>query len=292
MKKLLITGGSGFVGGHVVNLAAGKWEVHATYHDAPFTFPGVHTFPLDLADESETENTFGKIGPDVVIHTAARSNMDLSQTDPDRTFAINEKATRVIARLSRNMGFRLVFTSTDMVFDGEKGRYRENDVANPISVYGEAKWKAEEAIRDTAENYAIARVALVYGTPVTGSNSFSEKIMEKLRQGMEVPLFTDQIRSPILVETLAEALLELAESDYRGAIHLGGEDRVDRYTFGLFLCDIAGLSRFMLKPVVMSDMTQTAPRPRDTSFDISLAKKILKTRFLGYREGLMKAYGR
>ena len=101
-----------------------------------------------------------------------------------------------------------------------------------------------------------------------------------------MPLFTDQFRTPVLVQNLAEALIELAGSDFTGTMHIGGPDRVDRFTFGLALAAHRGFSERLLKPVRMDEIETVAPRPRDLSFDTALARATLKTRLLGYREGI------
>ena len=289
-KRILITGGSGFVGGHVIDQALGEWEIYATYQKHPFTIKGVNSIQLDLENDEKIFKAVKDIQPDVMVHTAACSDIDLCEKNKIRTFRINSEVTAQLAQLSTQIGCRMIYISSDMVYDGEKGNYSETDKTQPISVYGKSKLVGEENVIAYASNYAIARLALVYGPPKTGSNSFSEKILERVRRGKTMPLFTDQYRSPILVSNAAEALLELAESDFNGILNLGGSEKVDRYSFGLQLAEVRGFDRSILKPVSMSEVSFGVQRPRDISMDVSKATSILKTELLDCQEGLTKAY--
>lgn len=288
-KRILITGGSGFVGGHLLSRANRDWEVFTTFRSSPVPPKGVRALSLDLENGKEVREMVEKIQPGVIIHTAAWSDLDGCEEDRDRAFRINAEATGIFAEKSAELGCRFIYTSSDMAFDGEKGNYSESDRIFPINVYGESKIAGEDKIRKVCTNYVVCRVALVYGSPVTGSNSFSEKILQSVRRGDVMPLFTDQYRSPILVQNLTEALLELAGMGFTGTIHLGGMEKVDRYTFGLRLAEVKKFSADLLKPISMSEFHTVAPRPRDVSLDISKAGKLLETQLLGCHEGLKQA---
>jgi dTDP-4-dehydrorhamnose reductase len=290
MKKLLVTGGSGLIGGQVAFKANEAWEVYATRRSNPVNLSSVQSVLLHLEDQNAIPKVIHRIRPDAVIHCAAWSDLDRCEQDKKRAFQINAENTAVLAEVCAESNIRLIFTSSDMVFDGEKGNYTESDIPRPINVYGETKLSAEEKIRSIGSNYVIVRVALVYGKPVTRGNSFSEKILNRFREGKSVPLFTDQFRTPVWVRTLADALIELAGHDYTGTLHIGGPEKTDRYVFGLALAEIAQYSSKLCEPVHMSDLKSIAPRPRDVSLNISLAQNILKTPFAGYRQGLLFDY--
>lgn len=288
-KTLLITGVSGLVGGNAAVLSKSRFRTVAAYGKNAVSIPGVSPVPLDLEDGKAIRKLIQTVRPDAILHCAARSNMDDSESNRDETFRINADSVRIFAEACAETGIRLVFTSTDMVFDGEKGHYSETDAVNPISIYGESKCTAEEQIRSICPNHVIARVALVYGKPATGGVSFSGKILQTWREGKRATLFTDQYRTPIEVGNLAEALLELVDSALIGTLHLGGSERVDRYTFGLHLAELKGVSRDRILPIRMEELPSPAKRPRDASFDISKARSLLRTSLLGFREGLAKA---
>lgn len=274
------------MGGHIIDLAKGQWEVWTTWKTHPVNTDGVQSVRLDISSEKAIEDLVEKLQPEVIIHTAAWGDLEKCEEHPEQAFHINTTSTEVFAETSEKTGSRFIFISSDMVFDGKNGNYKETDETIPLNVYGKTKLNAEKFIKAICTNYVIARAALIYGLPITGSNSFSEKIIRQVSAGQTMPLFTDQYRSPILVQNLAEALLELSGNDFCGILHLGGGERTDRYTFGTYLADIKGFSRNLLKSVSMSSFKTKAPRPRDTSFNISKACSVLTTRLLGFREGL------
>lgn len=287
MKRIFITGGSGFVGGHLLNQAVGKWQVSTNYFQHSINLPGYDWVQLDLRQHDEVVQVLKHVQPDVVIHQAALSNLDLCEQRRDEAQATNVEATAFLADWCQRTCTRLIFLSSDMVYDGEKGNYCETDPVRPLGVYAMTKVQGENEVRKYCRNHVVIRTALVYGKPIGGGGSFTEWMERRLRQGIEVPLYTDQYRTPILVNNLAEVLLELAGGDFRGTLNVGGPDKTDRFNFGQKYCRFGGFDETLLRPIVMRDGPPlSAPRPRDLSFDISKAKSVLKTGLLGIDEGL------
>ncbi len=277
---LLVTGASGFLGGWLVALGRQSWQVHAIWRRTPFRLPGTVWHQCDLTDDSAVESLIRDIKPQAIIHAAAEANLDWCEDHPDQARRANVDATGHLAQLAVDIGARFVFVSTDMVFDGERGNYTEADPVKPISVYGKTKAEAEALVQRVAPQAAVARTALIFGKPYLGGSSFSEWIEQKVHAGEPVPLFTDQYRTPILVQNLSEALLELAGNRLSGLFHLAGTERIDRYTFGQKLVRKLGLSAERLQPAKLADIRFRAPRPRDLSLNIARAKTALKTPFL------------
>lgn len=286
MKKILITGGSGFIGGHLVTQAKQNYEVHALFNNHPLKIKDCCVHRFDLSRTSQIDNFLNKIMPDVIIHTAAIANPDACEDNPDSAILVNIKATEELTKWAQKNGARFIFTSTDMVFDGTRGNYKESHPPKPISFYSQTKVTAEEFIKANNSNNVIARVALVYGIGITRNASFFENMIEQLKKGESIALFHDQFRSPILVDNLAEVLLELAENDFVGVIHLGGSKPISRWEFGLKTCQILGLPSQKIMKGSMFDFAGSAFRPQDISFKIDLAKKVLKTKLLSCDEGL------
>lgn len=289
MNRLLVTGASGFVGGHVAACARPDWEVFGTWSRHTFDLPGVEKIHVDLTNPGLIRDKVREIRPDGIIHCAAMSNIDAAHSDREITWKSNVESTRVLAEESERLGARMIFTSSDMVFNGKRGNYSEDDPPSPVNVYGESKVAAEKILSRTLEDFVVARLALVYGHPVTGGSSFSEFIRKRIAENREVPLFTDQFRTPILVNSLARLLLELAENTLTGTIHLGGPERIDRFSFAQKLAACHGLKTEGFRPVSMFDEMPDAQRPRDVSLNIRKAQTLLTTPIPDIDEGIRSA---
>lgn len=288
MKKLLITGGSGFVGGFIIEKAQSKYKVHAAYFTNIIQYKLIQTHKINLAIKEEIQSLLRQIKPDIIIHTAAISNPDFCEQRQELAMLTNIMATEVLAEWAKKNSARFIFTSTDMVFDGEKGNYREQDRVRPISYYAETKVVCEQLLTDMNFNCAICRLALVYGIGLTTHNTFFEKMIANLNERKPVTLFDDQFRSPILVDNLAEALLELAENNFTGIIHLSGGEKISRWDFGLKTCQLLNLPSDNLIKGSMFDFPVSAPRPQDISLINYLAVQVLKVKLFNCREGLQR----
>ena len=263
-----------------------QFEVFSTWQSSLVDLPGVHMIQLDLTDPTEIRDVVRQVRPDVIIHCAAQSNLDAAHRDPDLAFQINVRSTEILAQEAEALGSRVIFTSSDMVFDGKRGGYAETDETSPVNVYGVSKAKAEVSLSGLSTNWVVARLALVYGRPRGGGGSFSEWIRKRMENDQPVPLFHDQYRTPILVNNLAELLLELAIGDFVGIIHLGGPDRIDRVSFAQKMAARHRLPTSGFLSTSMFDHIPEAERPQDVSLDIGLAQRLLKTPILGVDEGI------
>ena len=284
LPHLLLTGASGLLGGHLFEKAKERWTITAVSHTHPLPF----TRTADLRERQECLALVRSTRPRVILHTAANANLDVCERDPENAEAINTTAAANLLTAAQAVKARLIFVSTDMVFDGARGLYRESDSVNPISVYGKTKVAAENLILQAGGPHAIARSALIYGRPRHRGQSFSLWIENRLRNGQPAPLYTDQYRSPIWVENLADALLELAESEITGLLHLGGANRIDRYTFAQQLCRAVGYDAALLEPTSMHATPSDAPRPVDVSLNSERASGLLHTPLLDTEEGLRR----
>jgi dTDP-4-dehydrorhamnose reductase len=272
---LLITGGSGYLGSHLVRFAPPTWHTHATYLSHPFDHPGVIAHPLDVRDATAVWRLWEMLAPNVVIHTAASYREDELQS-------VIVDGTRHVAQATQAVGARLIHLSTDLVFDGRQGRYREEDPPTPIMPYGQAKAAAEEIVRETVADAVIVRTSLIYGwDPVDRGTRW---VLDSLREGRPIHLFTDELRCPIWVESLARAVLELAAGDYRGVLHIAGTQALSRYEFGVRLARFHGLDPQGLTPARSRDSGLT--RPLDCTLDVSRAQALLRTPLPGVDEVL------
>ncbi|MBD3384136.1 sugar nucleotide-binding protein [candidate division KSB1 bacterium] len=289
-KKLLITGASGLVGGHLFARAAkqDRWKVVPHYFQHEFNIMKKQGYRCDLTDRQEVETMLKTVNPDAILNTAANSNLDSCEKEPGKTAQINVIPPSWFAEYAQQNKARLIHISSDMVFDGVKGMYKESDEVSPLSVYGRSKVESEEAVLQRCPGALIARSALIYGRAQYGGFSFSMWIEKRLHRGDPVPLFRDQFRTPVLVDNLAAALLELADNDCRGILHLGGSERCNRLSFALTLCDVFNYNSDLLQSTSMHDTASFAPRPVDVSFNISRAQQNLRTELLDVKAGLQQ----
>lgn len=275
MASVLVTGASGFIGAHVFRLLAREGhEVTGTYHghtervpvlkDAP----GVtRTVPLDLRDDASIEAAFRAAWPEVIIHTAAISELKSCEVDPELARRVNVEATLKLARLGVSFGARFVFCSTDQVFDGSEGGLTEESEAGPIHTYGETKLAAERELSRLTPNVTSARIALVYGASPGGDRSASEKVVHALRAGAPPRLFTDERRTPILVDDVARVLVDLLTERDLPVLHVAGPDAVTRHEFGVRVARAFGLDEGRIEAVKMSDLDLLPRRPSDLTLD-------------------------
>ena len=156
-------------------------------------------------------------------------------------------------------------------FDGQNPFYQENDPVSPICHYGEQKVIAETKMREIAQDIALCRMPLMFGTSSPVAGSFFQGTLDNLNQGTTVNLFTDEFRTPASATTAAAGLLLAIENQVKGILHLGGKERISRYDFGLLLAEIANLPQELIKPGKQADITMVAKRSPDTSLDSSKA---------------------
>jgi dTDP-4-dehydrorhamnose reductase len=203
------------------------------------------------------------------VHAAAVAGPDDCEGDPERAKRVNADAARLIAELSAKAGARLIHFSTDLVFDGEKGWYAEDDAPRPISVYGRVKLAAEEAVLASAPGACVLRVATVYGRRLGTRTCYVDEVLSAVSQGRPIGAFVDQWRTPTAGDQLPELLLRLLEEpDLDGVFHWGG-DRVTRHQTALQVCRVFGHDETLIREARASEKRFLAPRPRDTSLDSS-----------------------
>jgi dTDP-4-dehydrorhamnose reductase len=270
MKKLLITGASGFLGWNICRLAKGRWHLYGTVHSNQVEIPNVNTIKIDLTDHSELKRLFEEVRPDAVIHTAAVSDPNYCQVNPNVSYRINVEASVNIALLCSDYMISYVYTSTDLVFDGLKAPYRESDPVCPVNVYGEHKALAEERILKAYPQSAVCRMSLMFGLSGPVAKSFIQPMLLAMREGRELSLFVNEFRTPLSAGAAVAGLL-LAFNKVRGIIHLGGKERISRYDFGKLMQKIFKFENAKIRPCKQDEIHMAALRPADVSFDSSKA---------------------
>jgi len=276
VRRLLVTGGSGYLGRHLVALAAGRWETIATYFRRPLDGDGLVAVRLDVGDAGQVAALMAKVRPDVVVHTAYTTE---SEEAMQRVIV---EGTQHVVCAAAKAGARLIHLSTDVLFDGKRGHYTESDPPAPITFYGRAKAAAEAIVAAEAADAVIVRTSLITG--FAPPDPRTQWVLDSLREGRAICLFTDEFRCPVWVVTLAQALLELAELDYRGVLNVAGNQVLSRYELGVGVARFFGLDPAGITPALAAESGLV--RPLNCTLDLSLARCILRTSLPGLDEVL------
>jgi len=287
MVRLLVTGGTGLVGGNLCHMASTNMDVCSTFLTSHPTLKGIRWHRVDITQPRAVQRLFRAFRPDVVVHTAAMADIDLCETNREKAWAVNVTGTENVASQAEAAGVRLIHISTSNVFDGSRGRYSEEDEPAPINFYGRTKLESER-IALSIPNALVARISLVLGYPRTSGRSALRKIDENLRAGRSVFLPEEEIRTPIDVWTLCSSLLALAQVDVEGIIHLAGSESVSRLKLGRIIAEVLGHDPSLVMPPETIPSGR-APRPRDVSLLVEKATRILGVEMPRCREAVARA---
>lgn len=289
MARILITGGSSYLGQHLVPLATQSHQVGYTfYQNDPLLLKtpqasenlrglAIANWQIDLRDGPAVQRLVDEWRPEVIIHLAG------SNRSPDMAAVITQGTSHIV-RAAEATNARLIHLSSDVVFDGRHAPYRELDSPSPIHDYGRAKAEAETIVA-RYPNHVIVRTSLIYGRRIMDRST--EWIAASLSQGRPVTLFDNQWRNPVWARTLSLACLELAENDFCGILHVAGRRSMSRAEFGLKLLDWWGIDGRQSLKIGPSGEEW----PLDCRLDISLAAGLLKTPLLGVDEVLARPAG-
>jgi len=285
--RILVTGAGGLLGSAVVSLASRRHEVYSTYNVHP-SYSGTPV-RLDLLNRNEISREVRRIAPEAIVHLAALTDVDACERNKALAESINHEATRALSESAKEGGTFFLYVSTDYVFDGSKGMYKEDDPANPINTYGMTKLKGEEAVRSSGGEFCIARGSVIYGPrPAAGKVNFALWILERLRRRENANILVDQYVSPTLSTSMAASLIEIVERRLTGVFHVSGAERVSRLNFAMALAKTFDLDPSVLRPIPMSEMKWLAKRPRDSSLDVRKADRTLDSKPLSLGESLRR----
>ncbi len=183
-----------------------------------------------------------------------------------------------------------IFISTDFVFDGKSGMYKEEDATGPVNYYGETKLLSEEEVKKYPGEWAIVRTVLVYGKPFSARQNILTTTASSLLKGERIKIFNDQVRTPTYVEDLAKGIAAIIDNSATGIYHLSGSDTLTPYEMAVAVANYLGLDASLITRVTEHEFKQPASRPLKTGFDLTKAKKVLGFRPTSFKEGLMKTF--
>ena len=295
MQRFLVIGANGFLGSYLLNfrnnpkiqennivLLASDLENSHLSQQIPF-------YQIDITQTENTIRTIGEINPDVVILTASMTDVDQCEMDKKLAAKINIDGPKNVITACEQTDSKLVFLSTDFIFDGTKedGMYKETDAPNPLSYYGKTKYEAELLIKNSELEYLICRTAVLYGWNLWKLN-FITWIINQLKDKKNLSIVTDQFNSPTYVENLAEIILKLLEKDAEGIFHTAGDCSLSRYEMALRTAEIFNFDLALIQP--FSNLKQKAIRPKNASLDISKLNSLISSelKVLNLVQGLQK----
>ena len=241
----------------------------------------------NISDAGIVMQVFSEFKPDVVIHSAAMTNVDECELNPEQCHLQNVIATQNVIHACEMVGAHLIHLSTDFIFDGTSGPYSEMDKPNPISIYGQSKLDAETWVQKAQCPWSIVRTVLVYGiAPGLSRSNIILWVKASLEQGKEIQVVDDQFRTPTLAEDLATGCILIAEKKAEGIFNISGEDFLTPYEMAIQTADFFSLNKAIIKQATAATFTQPAKRPPRTGFDISKAVQELGYNPHSFREGI------
>ena len=283
--KLFVLGGSGLIGIELIKKASISHQVFATYNNRNFTLPKISTlkfcFPNDL---KKIEKNLLTEQPDVVINLIGVSELNYCENNKEKTYKLNTFFTKEISNICNKIHAKFIHISTDYVFDGTKGNYRENDKTNPINYYGYSKQISEvETLRFS--NNIVIRTASVYDLKF--KSNFLSFVFKKLTKGEEIKAFDDILTTPIFVDELVESILRIMTSNKSGIFHISGDECVSRFDFAKIIAKKLGFSEELVIPSSVNSIEQI-PRPKNTCLNNNKIKEIFGIKFSTLDENLEK----
>jgi dTDP-4-dehydrorhamnose reductase len=282
MDRLLVTGGSGLLGSRFQDVAGESYEIITTHHQNPLK----DTIPLNITNQNDVQDKITHLNPDVVIHSAALTKVDYCEEHPAKAWALNVQGTENIIKACQKTGSKLIYVSSDFVFDGRKGTYSEDDATGPINYYAYTKVKGEEAVQKSGLEYAITRVSVLYGWHAR--MGFVSWVIHELKSENEINVVDDHFNSPTLAINARDAILKIIKKDKQGIYHTSGCQRISRFDFAVNISKVFELEENLINPIKSSDLVQKANRPKDSSLSVDKAQKDLKINMLNTLKGLKR----
>jgi dTDP-4-dehydrorhamnose reductase len=291
---VLVTGSNGFIGYYLTQqliqknytvVATGKGECRLPFQNKNFVYEN-----MDFTDPFAVHDVFMKYRPEAVVHAGALSNVDACEMNQWECYLTNVEGTLTLLFNSAACQSHFIFISTDFIFDGERGMYKEDDTPNPVNFYGKTKQEAEDAVREYAFDWAIARTILVYGQSYAAKKNILTIIKEKLEKNEAYKVVDDQYRTPTYVDDLAAGIVSIIRKKATGIYHLSGKDMLTPYQMACMAADQLGFDKSLIIKVTERNFSQPARRPRKTGFTIEKARHELGYEPISFQEGLKKTF--
>ncbi len=291
----MIIGANGFLGVKCLSLFKNRYEIIAADIEQSCLPSDIKHVPLDLIKTEEVREVLNREAPDLVLLLAAMTDVDKCEVVPDLAFAINRDGPKCVAQACHELGARLIFISTDFVFDGQKkGKYVETDPPNPISIYGRSKLEAEQAVLQANCDALICRTAVLYGWPLPAQrDNFASWLVKSFQDKKRVKIVTSQFNTPTFADNLAECLSKMTHFTGTHIYHTVGSSGLSRHSFATKLAKTFGFSPNLIEAI--ESFPQKAQRPlyaclsnEKASRDFSLHFSTVEEGFLTMKKAMVK----
>lgn len=287
-KKIFVTGGTGLLGSTLVRTAPNEFEITALYNKNTMITERARFIQVDITDRTRVFDVFDEIRPEVLIHTAAIAKVDYCETHKEEARRVNVTGTANLLDACDKHGTKMIFTSTNAVFDGEHAPYSEEDEPNPINYYGKIKLEAETLVLKRRAKHTVARLMTMYGWNNPGERqNHVTWLLSKMTRGERVHVVDDIYNNHLLVDNCADALWAIVKLDKAGIYHIAGKDCVSTYRLALETAAVFGLDKTLIKPVKSDFFKFPATRPKNTCYTTEKMKGELRVIPLGVGEGLL-----
>ena len=270
--RIVVTGGSGMLGHCLMRRACRQHQVWGSYHTHRVEVPACSTFAMDVTDEAQAGDQLKALKPEVIIHTAALTDVDECERTPEKAKKINSEGTKITARIAEELGARLVYISSDYVFNGETGSYAEGDLPDPVNRYGESKLLAEQYAQQFCSRVLIVRTT-IFGLKVPPIIGLMESLVDAMRRGGTLTRFVDQYFTPLYSGHFSEIVLQLIGMGATGIFHIGAPEKISRFAFAQEVAKIFAPGYSEIRPVPFKQIDGLARRPRDTSLISTAVQK-------------------
>ena len=293
MIKVIITGSNGLLGQSLLNLLSEEKEKYEVYgFSKGINRSGREDFTyvsIDITNEENLRKSIKEIQPDFIINTAAMTQVDDCENNKKACDLLNVDVVKWLSEIADEINAHVIHISTDFIFDGVKGNYKETDTPNPISYYGLSKLKSEEVLTSSNINFTILRTILVYGKVFDMSRSnIVLWVKQMLEEGKEITIVDDQYRTPTYVLDLAMACKISMDKKATGIFNISSNKLMSVFEITQAIAEVFNLDKSLLKPISTSTLNQTAPRPAKTGFDLSKTNKVLDFYPKTFKEDLQK----
>lgn len=262
-NRIIVTGSNGMLGQRTVEYYSSKENVEllATSVEDKSVIGKVDYIPCDIKSRENIKKVILDYCPDFIIHTAAFTNVDLSEKMREDAWKINVKGVEYIAEAARAIDAMIIQISTDYIFDGKNGPYDENALPNPIGYYGRTKLASENALKISGTLFTILRTNVLYGIALNSRPDFVRWVINSLRNNEKIRIVKDQINNPTFIDDLVQAISKIIEFRKTGTYNIGGKEFLSRFEFTNRIAEFFKLDKNLITPIITEELNQPARRP-------------------------------